>query len=49
MDFETYKKTMLTTSGICPKCVKHFDRLRTHANACLKNIYQNYMSLDSNE
>lgn len=36
---------MLGSSGLCPKCEKHFDRLRTHANSCLKSEYEKYLSL----
>jgi hypothetical protein len=43
MDFETFKKNNLATSGDCPKCEKHFARLRTHANSCLKNDYLNFL------
>lgn len=45
MDFETFKKSKLGSSGLCPKCEKHFDRLRTHANSCLKSEYEKYLSL----
>ena len=50
LSLKTFKTNILPIKGICPKCFKHLNGLKTHANSCFRSIsdFSSYISLENN-
>ena len=50
LTLKKFKTNILPIEGICPKCFKHFNSLKTRANSCFRSIsgFSSYISLGNN-